>query len=276
MESDVQTHYNSDHLKQKIADALVKAGKDISRLSIQDLAVIDQLHTGGIMASRALCRKDIFKAGIRVLDAGCGIGGTSRLLAGETGCRVHGIDLAGRFIEAAKFLNQCTGLEDRVSFRQGSVLSLPFKNSTFDVVLCQHMLMNIQDKSTAVKEFHRVLRPGGTLILHEISKGQGDHMVYPVPWAAGPSISFIEPWDKSAERFLESGFKITDYADGSPAACAWWEKVRAASKTGKNRSGPLNPGLIFGKNAVYFGETMAANFRKNAVRLTEAVLKKSE
>lgn len=274
MESKIKKHYNSKNLTANIQTALIKAGKNLSKLKPKDLFRIDQLHTGGANASIELLKKINFKQDALVLDAGCGIGGSSRLLAKQFGCRVTGIDLADKFIQAANFLTQCTGFENKVAFQQGSILDLPFDENTFDAILCQHVLMNIKDKSTTAKEFFRVLKPGGKLILHEITKGGGKTLLFPVPWASTVSISFLEPWDILSGILEKLGFKTLYYSDETPFACSWWEKVKAVSQKTNRRANTLGPGLVFGDNAKFFGKNMHANFKNNSICLVEAVLKK--
>ncbi|MDA3788182.1 MAG: methyltransferase domain-containing protein [Desulfobacula sp.] len=275
MESEIKTHYNSDNLTQKIKTALIKAGKDLSNLEPKDLSPIDQIHTGGARSSIELFKKLTISPDAQVLDAGCGIGGSSRLLARQFNCRVVGVDLAEKFIESAIFLTQCTRLENLVSFQQGSVLDLPFENNTFDAILCQHILMNIEDKSTAVKEFFRVLKPDGKLMLHEIEKGDNDSLLLPVPWADKPSISFLESRDVMSHIFKEHGFEIEFFSDQTSSACTGWEKFNAVSQKKPPQPNALGLGIIFGSNAKFFGENMHANFKNNSICLVEAVLKKS-
>ena len=274
MESQIKNHYNSDNLTQKIKTALINAGKNLSTLKPKDLSAIDQLHTGGAVASLELLKKINLSPDALVLDAGCGIGGSSRLLARQFNCRVIGIDLADKFIPAANFLTQCTALENLVSFQQGSILDLPFEENTFDAILCQHVLMNIKDKSRAAKEFFRVLKPEGKLILHEITKGQNNTLVFPVPWAASPDISFLEPWDLLSPIFEIQGFKTLSYSDETPGACSWWEKIKAVSQKASQAVNILGPGIVLGENARFFGNNMHANFTDNSICLVEAVLKK--
>ena len=274
MESEIQKHYNSDHLAEKIKTALIKAGKDLSTLKPKDLSAIDQLHTGGAVASIELFKKIQLSCDARVLDAGCGIGGSSRLIAKQFDCRVIGIDLADKFITAADFLTRCTALEHLARFQQGSILDLPFKENTFDAILCQHVLMNIKDKSRAAKEFFRVLKPEGKLILHEITKGQNNTLVFPVPWAASPDISFLEPWDLMSPIFKKQGFKTLSYSDETPGACSWWEKIKAVSQKASHAVNILGPGIVLGENVRFFGNNMHANFTNNSICLVEAVLKK--
>ena len=103
METQVKQHYNSDNLTEKIKTALINAGKDLSNINPKEISIIDQLHVGGAPASIKLLKKIHFDKDDLVLDAGCGIGGSSRLIAQEFDCRVTGLDLAEEFIEAARF-----------------------------------------------------------------------------------------------------------------------------------------------------------------------------
>jgi SAM-dependent methyltransferase len=96
--------------------------------------------------------------GARVLDAGCGTGGTTAWLRryGE----VVGVDLAA---EAAPFWPQA-GLR---RMARGSVAALPFRSESFSLVTCFDVLYHRQvgDEAPALAEFRRVLRPGGLLLL---------------------------------------------------------------------------------------------------------------
>ena len=94
----------------------------------------------------------------RILDAGCGTGGTSVWLR-RYGA-VVGVDLAG---EAAPFWRE-RGL---AAAARGSVAALPFRDGCFDVVTCLDVLYHRQvaDEDAVLAEFWRVLRPGGLLLL---------------------------------------------------------------------------------------------------------------
>ena len=81
-----------------------------------------------------------------VLDLGCGLGGASRYLAAECGCRVAAIDLTPNFVEAARILTARCGLAERIEFRQANALALPFPDSTFDHAWSYAVTMNIADK----------------------------------------------------------------------------------------------------------------------------------
>ena len=275
MESQVKDHYNSDNLTDNIKNTLIKAGKDLSNLDPKEISIIDQFHTGGAPASIKLLKKTNLNPDALVLDAGCGIGGSSRLMAEQFNCKVIGVDLVQKFIEAADFLTQCTGLENKTKFKQGSILELEFADNSFDAVLCQHVLMNIKDKAAAIKEFFRVLKPGGKLILHEVTRGTSNTELYlPVPWASKASISFLEPWEKLADILENQGFKILIYSDESDAALEWNERVKKANQKRVFNPQDFGPGLIFGDNAQFFAKNMCQNLKENVVCLIETVLEK--
>jgi 2-polyprenyl-3-methyl-5-hydroxy-6-metoxy-1,4-benzoquinol methylase len=100
--------------------------------------------------------------GLAVLDAGCGEGYLSRILA-EKGAKVTGIDSSAELIKAARSHELANQLP--VSFDIGDVSSLPCGPEEFDVVLCNHLMNDLQDPSVAIREFSRVLRDNGRLVI---------------------------------------------------------------------------------------------------------------
>lgn len=100
-------------------------------------------------------------AGDRVLDVACGTGVVARLAARRVAPngRVAGLDLNEAMLSLADRLPLPPGLT--ISWHLGSALALPFANSAFDAVVCQHGLMFFPDRLKALGEMRRVLRPGG-------------------------------------------------------------------------------------------------------------------
>jgi SAM-dependent methyltransferase len=99
----------------------------------------------------------------RVLDAGCGGGGTALSLAEEADF-VVGLDLEARFRDSGTRLAREKGV-DRVAFVQGDGARLPFADGTFDVVFSHSVLEHVASAQGYLGECHRVLRPGGVLYL---------------------------------------------------------------------------------------------------------------
>jgi len=101
------------------------------------------------------------RAGQRALDLACGTGDIAFLVA-ERGATVVGLDVTFRMIELARAKPH----EGRgnVGFLVGDMGSVPFTDGQFDIVTTGYGLRNVADMTTAVREIHRVLRPGGVLV----------------------------------------------------------------------------------------------------------------
>lgn len=128
-----------------------------------ELLMGEQIHVGGEAETAALAARAGIDAGHHVLDVCCALGGPARSLARSTGCRVTGVDATARMVEEAVLRTAAAGLGDRVHFRLGDALALPFSPNSFDVVLGQDAWCYVTDKARLVAECARVLRPGGVL-----------------------------------------------------------------------------------------------------------------
>lgn len=275
MNHTVDTHYNTPDLVFKIQQGLKQAGKTLEKLQSKDLSLLDQLHTGGAKATIGLLEKTNPKPGDRVLDAGCGLGGSSRLMAELFGCLVTGIDISRTFIDAADFLTRHTRLEKQVQFQTVSLLNNSLEDQSFDLVLCQHVLMNIEDKEAVIRDFFRILKPGGKLMLHEITLGSHmEHFLLPVPWASSKDISFLVPWEQLSQVLSSSGFHSMSCDNQSYIALEWWQLAKKVTDKRKFNPNTLGPGLVFGDNARFFPKHMTHNFQQDCIRLYEAVYQK--
>ena len=104
-------------------------------------------------------------AGDRVLDVGCGSGAVTREIArrvGRSGLAV-GLDPSPALLAVARELAHAEGLGDRLEFREGSALRLPFADGSFDAVVCVTVLSHVPNGASAIPELVRVLRTGGRL-----------------------------------------------------------------------------------------------------------------
>src|SRR5215470_1361062 len=143
----VRDHYRATGLTERLKTALAVLGPQDQRLTPKELAALDQFHTRGLAATAELAKLAGITADMSVLDVGSGVGGPARILAATHGCRVTGVDLSEPFVEAADYLTQRTGQSAQVSFQVGSALALPFDDGRFDVVLVQHVAMNIAERA---------------------------------------------------------------------------------------------------------------------------------
>lgn len=113
------------------------------------------------------------------LDMACGTGIVSRKLAELTGVTtVQAIDIASPMIEKAKAIQQEQGLADKVNFQVASALDLPFEDETFETALCQQGFQFFPDKSVALREAIRVMKPGGTLAISIWTSAQDGNPVF--------------------------------------------------------------------------------------------------
>ncbi|MDE2511228.1 MAG: methyltransferase domain-containing protein [Elusimicrobia bacterium] len=103
-----------------------------------------------------------------ILDAGCGVGHWGRVLAPflSPEATVVGIDREAQWVRKAAEIAKDKDLH-RFGYRQGDVNALPFADESFDLVTCQTVLIHVPDPRATLREFVRVLKPGGLLALSE-------------------------------------------------------------------------------------------------------------
>jgi ubiquinone/menaquinone biosynthesis C-methylase UbiE len=111
------------------------------------------------------------KAGDTVLEIGCATGTltlAAKQAAGPTG-RVFGIDIIPGMIEASQRKAAQANVE--VTFKVGSIDSIPFPDNQFDEVLCSFMIFHMSDETRrkGIAEIQRVLKPGGRLLLLDLA-----------------------------------------------------------------------------------------------------------
>jgi ubiquinone/menaquinone biosynthesis C-methylase UbiE len=103
--------------------------------------------------------------GERVLDVACGTGAVARLAAqrvGPTGA-VAGLDLNPEMLVVARSQPPPDGT--RIAWHEGNASAMPLADAAFEVVLCQQGVQFFPDRAAALREMHRVLAPGGRLVL---------------------------------------------------------------------------------------------------------------
>ncbi len=192
VDHDITRHYGHGALDEAILSALKAAGKDPDKLTLADLAPIDEFHIGGRQATLDLAAQLDLPRGVHVLDIGSGIGGPSRTLAQERGWRIDGIDLTPEYVEVAERMSRRVGLGGAVSYRQASATALPFADATFDGAYMLHVGMNIADKKAAFAEIRRVLKPGGVFAIYDVMRESDGEFTYPVPWSTAAETNFID------------------------------------------------------------------------------------
>lgn len=266
----VSSHYTRGDLEQDILAGLRSAGHDVDHLRVDDLLLVDQFHTRGKQATLDLAELAKIGPGQRILDMGGGIGGSARLLSSEFACRVRVLDLTEQYCRVGESLTRRTGLSDRVTFSHGSALDPPFDDASFDVVWTQHSTMNISDKQRLYEQIVRVLRPGGTLAMHEILAGPVQPIHFPVPWASHPQIShLVEP--QALRPLLRSvGLREIAWNEETPRVREWLAERLSATSAPP----PVGLHLILGPDARRMFENVLRNVDEQRVVVVQAVLQK--
>lgn len=142
--------------------------------------------------------------GDRVLDAGCGTGRLIPYLkksAGPTGQIVE-MDFAKKMLDIAHEKYS----DSKIYFVQSDAQHIPFTENSFDVVICFALLAHIPNKQKALKEFKRILKPDGPLVIaHNMSREELNTFHKKVK---GPVTQDLLPEQKEMEElFIKAGFQ---------------------------------------------------------------------
>jgi len=137
--------------------------------------------------------------GTTVLDVGCGIGGSSRILARDYGFAVTGITISPQQVERAKEL---TPADVKAQFQVDDALNLSFPDASFDVVWSIEAGPHMPDKARYAQEMLRVLKPGGLLVVADWN--QRDDRQQPLRiWERWVMQQLLDQWSHPAFSSIE-------------------------------------------------------------------------
>ena len=130
----------------------------------------ESFHPGGLALTQRLGELLGLGPQSRVLDVASGKGESALFLAEHFGCEVVGVDYSAKLVEEASDAAEQANLSGRVRFRQGDAEGLPFADASFDALICECAFCVFPDKYTAAREFARVLKPGGSVGMSDLTR----------------------------------------------------------------------------------------------------------
>jgi len=164
------------------------------------------------------------------LEVASGSGGPALYLANQCGCRVTGVDVNSNGIATAVQAARRAGVADRVAFKVADATApLPFADNRFDAVLCIDSMNHFPDRLQVLREWHRVLKPGGRAVFTDPVVITGP--VTNEELAARSSIgSFVfVPRFLNEEIIADAGFRLLrqqDVTENAARVSSRWREAR--------------------------------------------------
>lgn len=130
--------------------------------------------------------------------------------------------------------------------------------------------MNIADKARLYREIARVLKPGGQLALFDFMKGPGGAVLFPVPWARVPEISFLVPPEQVRARLQEAGLAIEYWQERTADALQFmYEKAREPKP-------PVSFNVFMGNDLPQMMGNVTQSLEEGRVVVYEAIARKEK
>ena len=126
----------------------------------------DSFHPGGAALTSRLIESLAIAPNETVLDVACGIGTTTMMIDEQYVADVTGIDFSEVNVQRAT--ESAAEKNASVEFRTGDATNLPVKDGLVDSLICECAVSTFADQTAAVKEFHRVLKPGGQVAISDM------------------------------------------------------------------------------------------------------------
>ena len=268
LDNRIASHYGRGTVLESIEQGLRLAGKSTGNLTLDDLAPVDEFHSRGKASTEELLSLAPIRAADKVLDVGCGLGGSARLIADRVACEVTGVDLTAEYIDVARTMTSWVGMTDQVRFTQATALQLPFADSSFDVVWTEHAQMNIRNKQQFYHEIARVLRPGGRLMFHDIFGGSTS-AVFPLPWAGSEEISSLMTDVDAMELMQRAGLDVKMWIGKCDESLRAFET--ALERMATSGVPPLGIHLLMGSDAHQKIKNYLASMRSGAINVAMGV-----
>ena len=167
------------------------------------------LHEALLRINRIIADIAAINESDHVLDAGCGIGGSSLWLAENIKCKVLGISLSTRQIEKAGQLAKGLGLDKLVKFEKKDFTDTGYPDASFDIIWAIESFNHMIDKKQFTDEAYRLLKKGGRLVLVDFFKKdglEGKDKAFVERCAIGWSLNDFAVTEKFQQQLEDAGF----------------------------------------------------------------------
>jgi SAM-dependent methyltransferase len=164
----------------------------------------------------------------RLLDLACGSGKPTLRIAQKTGCRVSGLDLHTKGIASAQASAKELGYEGRADFRAGDAAArLPFEECGFDAITCIDAINHLPDRPRVLKEWRRVLKPGGRLLFTDPIVLTGQMTSEEIAIRASIGLFVFVPAGLDEALLEQAGFEVEHVEDRTQSmaenAAGWFD-----------------------------------------------------
>ena len=218
----------------------LQALKDQTRISCDNLYshpairwfLGDSLHPGGLTLTRRLAERMILPRSSTVLDVATGCGATAHYLAKEMSWNLIGIDLVMENLKQAQEQNGTSGVNGSASYLRGDAEVIPIVSESIDGVICECSLSIFPDKPLAVSEMARVLNPGGSIGISDVTfTGELPEKLKGV-FSRVACIADVKSPEEYCGLLAEAGFEEIDLEDHG-------EEMEALVKSIRRKLSPL-------------------------------------